>query len=170
MVGHGWAYTYHQRYSKHIPWIVDELYRNPQSRRAVISIRDNEADSISNDPACLQHIQFRIVDGKLDMQVLFRSNDLVKAFFFNAFALIRLQEIIAEQLNIPVGTYTHRSNSMHVYERDFELLYGMVNRINLSLIDLEDLTWNYEDYFKELMIDEVPEVEKLISGLKERYL
>ena len=57
-----WAYTYHQRMEKQFPFIVSELQRNPSSRRAVIVVRDWEVDAESDDPACLQHIQYFIRD------------------------------------------------------------------------------------------------------------
>ena len=53
-----WAYTYHKRMSEQIPFIISELKNNPYSRRAVIDIRDWKIDSESNEPACLQHIQY----------------------------------------------------------------------------------------------------------------
>jgi thymidylate synthase len=109
----GWDYTYHDRFSKYMPFVIAELRRNRESRRAVISIRDNEVDSRNKDPACMQSIQYFIRDNKLDCMIFFRSNDLPEAFFFNAFGLIMLQEKVATELGVAVGTYTHRSNSMH---------------------------------------------------------
>ncbi len=38
-IGHGWDYTYHDRIAKYLPWIKQELTRNPFSRRAAIVIR-----------------------------------------------------------------------------------------------------------------------------------
>ena len=83
-----WEYTYHMRMEEQFDFILRELKRNPESRRAVIDIRDWRADSRKDSPACLQHIQYFIRDGALHGKVLFRSNDAVKATFMNAFALI----------------------------------------------------------------------------------
>ena len=55
-----WAYTYHSRIAPQIPFVLEELRRNPYSRRAVIDIRDWTVDAASSDPACLQHIQYFI--------------------------------------------------------------------------------------------------------------
>lgn len=109
-----WKYTYHDRmvnYSidnqvdapevisfNQIDFVINELKRNPSSRRAVILIRDVSEDAFSEDPACLQHIQYFIRDNKLHCKVLFRSNDACKASFMNAFALIQLQKLIADKL------------------------------------------------------------------------
>lgn len=172
-VGHNWAYTYHQRYAYQLPYIISELKRNPESRRAVISTREFEVDSKCDDPACLQSIQYFIRNGKLDCIVVFRSNDLVKAFFFNAFALIELQSHIAAELGVEVGTYTHRSNSMHCYEKDFGTLQGYYNRILNSIIryqstDSEGLIYRYEGFYKDLMEEEKEDILKLVEDLKEK--
>lgn len=159
-----WAYTYHQRIADQIPFIVEELKRNPYSRRAVINARDNKADMASEDPACLQHIQYFIRDDKLHCKVLFRSNDACKAAFMNAFALIMLQKRIADELGVPVGTYTHRANSFHCYERDFSMLEGYVKRIYDE--PLEDLTYNYRGEWDELMEEAREDIAEMVKKLK----
>jgi thymidylate synthase len=158
-IGQGWDYTYNSRFAQYYDFIINELTRNKESRRAVISVRDNEKDSKSENPACLQSLQFFIRDGKLDCMVLFRSNDLPEAFFFNAFAFIRLQEKIAAELGVGVGTYSHRSNSMHCYEKDFKLLEGYVKAIKEK--SEEDLTYSYKDDWEEMMNEEIPKILKL---------
>jgi thymidylate synthase len=160
----GWDYTYHDRFYRYIPFVISELSRNRDSRRAVISIRDNETDSRNKDAACMQSIQFFIRDSKLDAMVLFRSNDLPEAFFFNAFGLIRLQERLAKELKVGVGTYTHRSNSMHCYEKDFNLLKNYVKAINEKPV--EDLTYAYKGDWDEIMEAEIPNIMKLAEELK----
>ena len=171
-----YPYTYHQRFAPYLKTaIIDELYREPVSRRAIISTRDNNIESGSKDPACLQSIQCFIrpdENGKsqLDMEVVFRSNDLPQAFFMNAFALIRLQEIIADTFNLPVGTYSHRSNSMHCYEKNFKALEKMASRINSnSYEDLDDLTYNYENEYLPDMIECANEIKTLFNQIKERH-
>jgi thymidylate synthase len=161
-IGHGWDYTYESRYAPYLPWCVEELRAHPDSRRAVISIRDNDADTKPGaDAACLQSMQFLIRNNALCMHVLFRSNDLPEAFFPNAFALIALQERVAAQLGVPVGTYTHRSNSMHCYSKDFELLKGYVDRIERD----GDTTWSYEDDWREQMAEEIPSINDSIRRI-----
>lgn len=156
-----WAYTYHQRMEKQIPFVVEELKRNPYSRRAVVVIRDWEVDSKSTDPACLQHIQYMVRDGKLHCKVTFRSNDACKATFMNAFALIMLQKQIADELGYEVGTYTHRANSFHCYEQDYSMLEGYVNRMNG-----EDITYDYVGDWDELMEEAKPEIAAMVEELK----
>ena len=163
-VGQGkWTYTYHQRMGEQVQFVIDELRRNPSSRRAVISIRTPD-DIGSDDPACLQHLQYFIRHDKLDCVVLFRSNDACKATFMNAFALIMLQKRIADAVGVEIGQYVHRANSFHCYEKDFTLLDGYVHRIKNQSLSM--LTYNYEDDWRELMEDEIPDILAQVEELK----
>ena len=156
-----WTYTYHDRIKDQIPFVIEELRRNPSSRRAVIDVRTPE-DMGNNDPACLQHIQYFIRDNALHCKVLFRSNDACKATFMNAFGLILLQERIAQELGVDVGTYTHRANSFHCYEKDYGMLHGYCNRIRHH----KDSVYNYDPDWKELMEDEIENINKEVEVLK----
>ena len=174
-----WVYTYHDRMTNYyvdncvkfpdthsanqLQFIIDELKRNPYSRRAVIDIRDNSDDMYSADPACWQHAQFFIRDNKLHMKVLFRSNDACKAAFMNAFALIMLQKRVADELGVEIGTYTHRANSYHCYARDFEMLEGYVNRIKT---EPDNITYSYWDDWEEQMSDARPGIAQKVAFLK----
>lgn len=160
-----WAYTYHQRYSDQIPFILQELRRNPDSRRAVMTIRDKDTDMGSDDPACMQHIQYFIRQNKLDYMVLFRSNDACKATFMNAFALIMLQKRIAEELCIDVGIYVHRANSFHCYEKDYDRLQAFVGRLHKPR---PALTYYYEGDWREEMEEYIPEILEEVEVLKKR--
>ena len=162
-----WEYTYHQRYAYQLDFVINELKREPYSRRAIMSIRDFEVDSTNTHPACLQSIQYFIRNGKLDCSVLFRSNDLPEAFFMNAFALIRLQEKVAGELGVPVGSYSHRSNSMHAYEKNFPLIEGYVKKIEAE--PEEDLLYDYEGFFKDMMAESDAEIADMVAKKREQY-
>lgn len=156
-----WSYTYHDRIGYQEQFVIDELKRNPYSRRAVIDVR-RLSDMKTDDPACLQHIQYFIRDDKLHCKVLFRSNDACKATFMNAFALIMLQKRIADELGVEVGTYTHRANSFHCYEKDLPLLDGYVERI----LEGKNLTYDYVGEWDELMAEAKADIAEKVERLK----
>ncbi len=164
-IGSGWDYTYNSRIAEQVPFIYEELKRNPDSRRAVIDVRDWKADTShgNSSPACLQHIQYFIRDGLLHSKVLMRSNDAPEATFMNAFAFIMLQKRFADDIGVKMGSYTHRANSFHCYEKDFKLLEGYMRGINGN----EEITYEYEGFFKELMEEGIPEIENKVKQLKE---
>ncbi|MDR1590305.1 MAG: thymidylate synthase [Oscillospiraceae bacterium] len=157
-----WEYTYHRRMEAQIPWVIGELRRNPDSRRAVISIRGG-GDMESGSPACLQSVHYLIRGGLLHCKVLFRSNDATKAAFMNAFALVMLQKRVADTLGVAVGSYTHRANSFHVYERDWPMFDGYVRRINSGA----NLTYSYEGEWDALMEEAKPEIAETVRQLRE---
>ncbi len=162
-IGHGWDYTYHDRIAKQLPFVYDELKRNPDSRRAVIDIRDWQTDTKHGNmsPACLQHIHFFIRNAKLQMKVMMRSNDAPEATFMNMFAFIMLQNRIAGDFSVGTGIYTHRANSFHCYEKDFKLLESYVKSIESGA----NITFEYEGFYKDLMEESRPEIEAKIRQL-----
>ena len=165
-IGHGWDYTYHDRIAQQIPFVYSELKRNPDSRRAVIDVRDWKKDTEHGNigPACLQHLQFFIRDGRLHLKVLMRSNDAPEATFMNMFAFIMLQKSIADGLGVGLGSYTHRANSFHCYEKDFKLIEGYMRGIESG----EDITYEYEGFYRDLMEEAKPEISAKIAQLKEK--
>ncbi len=162
-----WAYTYHQRMENQFDFIIEDLKRNASSRRAVILVRDAAKDMPSEDPACLQHIQYFIRNDALHCKVLFRSNDACKATFMNAFALIMLQKRFADALGVKMGSYTHRANSFHCYEKDIPMLEGYVKRME-DAEDVYDICFDYEDGWQELMESYQDEIARTVEELKNR--
>lgn len=164
-----WEYTYHQRIGEQLDFVVKELQRNPNTRRAVIDIRDNQIDQHNEHPACLQHIQFMIREGKLDMYVTMRSNDAFEATFMNAFGFIMLQKKIGDELGVGVGKYEHRANSFHVYEKNFDQFFKAVYKIRKYGVNSEEVTYEYEGFYKELMEEEIENIMAMVKEQKRKY-
>lgn len=160
-----WHYTYHQRMAKWKQGVIDELKRDPASRRAVIAIRDNEADMLSGDPACLQMLQYMIRGGKLHCFVVFRSNDAVKACYMNMFALVMLQKEFADKLGVEVGSYTHIATSWHCYPNDVDMLHSFVKRLQN-----DDCAICYEGGWKDLMEAERDSINEMVHGQYAKYM
>jgi thymidylate synthase len=75
------------------------------------------------DVPCLQFVQFWVEDNKLNMYVLFRSNDVLSALGANAFALTALQNHVACQILAMVGKLYYSIVLPHYYPcRDAEEL------------------------------------------------
>jgi len=125
------AYTYHGRLFDYgdsgdeecciaydqIGYIIGKLQEQPVSRRAQAITWNPFRDCCVKDVPCLQWTLFLIRDGKLNMKVLFRSNDILMAMYANMYALVALQAYVAHELNVPVGTYTHIVTVPHIYHK-----------------------------------------------------
>lgn len=119
----GWKYTYHGLYKPYYNKLIEELRRNPNTRRARLCIGALNPDLIySEDPPCWIEALFVIVDRKLEGTFIFRSNDGVKAFPMNIHALSMLQIQIAEDVGVQPGAMHYIANNFHCYSRDFELI------------------------------------------------
>lgn len=102
--------------------VVEKLKNNPNTRQASISIYDGkEIDLYENDTPCTYAINFQIIDNKLEMSALMRSNDLVFGFCIDQWIFSSLQELVADRLGIKVGSYYHYASNMHIYERHYNL-------------------------------------------------
>jgi thymidylate synthase len=138
-----WQYTYHQRmFSYDVPGFkpfdqIEAMCRKlaevPYTRRAQAITWKVSEDNDCEDPPCLQNLWGRITeeDGAwfLSLNARFRSNDAYKAAFMNMFALVQLQQRMAERISeisgkkILVGRYCHLADSYHIYGsyfREFE--------------------------------------------------
>ena len=103
-------------------FVKDELTRDPDSRRAIIHLR-TPSDSVDAklDVPCTLSLQFFIRDDQLHMIVNMRSSDLIFGIAYDIPAFTFFQEMLALELGVDLGTYTHCSNSLHIYERHFKM-------------------------------------------------
>lgn len=108
-------------------WCKEELVKNPNSRRAVIHIKE-PSDKDSKDINCTVCLQFFIRQGKLYCTVYMRSNDIWMGFPYDVFQFTNMQVLMSMELELELGTYTHIAGSLHLYERD--ILKGDVNGSN----------------------------------------
>lgn len=72
----------------------------------------------SNIP-CTLGFAFRVDDGRLVMQSVMRSQNVMRVMPYDLFLFTCIQEIVALELGLELGTYEHCMLSAHVYERDF---------------------------------------------------
>jgi thymidylate synthase len=103
--------------------IVQLLKTDPHSRRAILTFidRDFEVDAGAKDIACACTLQFMIRSGQLHALGHMRSNDVIWGLPYDIFLFTMLQEMLAYELELNLGTYTHFVGSIHVYEPHLEL-------------------------------------------------
>lgn len=97
-----------------LEYVIDKLWHNPNTRRAVMSIYDPLRDNGVEDIPCLQHVQYQIRSGVLLTTILYRSHD-IKAYYPNLCGLAEISKYIASQLGLFVGEIHVMSNNLHAY-------------------------------------------------------
>ncbi len=127
-------YTYAQYISKQIDEVIDKLNKSKgNTNQSCMNIGDVESVYL-NDPPCLRLIDFKVVDGKLNMTVFFRSWDCYSGFPENLGGLQLLKEYVLMHLNFPVedGKIIAYSSGLHIYEMYFPVINQLhVNKIKL---------------------------------------
>jgi thymidylate synthase len=109
-------YGYQWRRNDQLENVINMLKKNNETRQAAISIYDGKTiHQYAHDTPCTYAVQFTIVQSKLYMSVYMRSNDLWYGFCNDQYQFASLQEMVAERLNLPVGTYYHHAHNLHLY-------------------------------------------------------
>lgn len=118
---YGWQWNRNGQLDK----CIEQLRTNKYSRQAWLSIFDGkEKSQYKYDTPCTLSIGFSIHPDSptcLNMSVLMRSCDLVYGFCNDQYCFSKLQEMVAHELDLQVGTYFHYAHDLHIYERHFNL-------------------------------------------------
>ena len=116
---YGWQW----KRQNQIDYVINLLKENPKTRRAAISIYDaKEHHEYKHDTPCTYAIQFTIVEQKLNMCVTMRSNDLWYGFCNDQYCFSKLQELIATETGLLIGSYYHFAHNLHLYDNIIEKL------------------------------------------------
>jgi len=128
--------------------IIKLLKKDPKTRRAVMQMWD-PADLTKNtkDMACNTQVFFEIRNGKLNMTVLNRSNDIwYGCYGANAVHFSFMMEFVAIATDVEVGEYRQFSNNLHLYTE----LYDAKKHLENPPIDTE------YDYYKRGVVNSTP--------------
>jgi len=96
-------------------WVVDEIRRNPDSRRLIVS-----AWNVADLPAmalmpCHTLFQFYVADGRLSCQLYQRSADIFLGVPFNIASYALLTHMVARHCGLGVGDFVHTLGDAHLY-------------------------------------------------------
>lgn len=100
--------------------VVDQLRRNPDSRRLLVSAW-NVADIPSMAlPPCHAFFQFYVADNKLSCQLYQRSADVFLGVPFNIASYALLTHMVAQVCGLGVGEFVHTMGDAHLYMNHME--------------------------------------------------
>lgn len=118
---YGWQWGRNNQLDK----CIEQLKKDKSTRQAWISIFDGkEKNMYQFDTPCTLAVGFYTFpfdDTKLNMTVTMRSNDLVYGFCNDQYCFSKLQELVANELNMKVGMYYHFAHNLHIYDYHFNL-------------------------------------------------
>lgn len=108
---------------KHIDQItnvIDQIKKNPDSRRLIVSAWNvGEIDKMKLPP-CHAFFQFYVADGKLSCQLYQRSADIFLGVPFNIASYALLTMMVAQVCNLEPGDFVHTLGDAHLYSNHIE--------------------------------------------------
>ena len=100
--------------------VVDQIRRNPDSRRLIVSAWNvAELPKMALMP-CHALFQFYVSNGKLSCQLYQRSADVFLGVPFNIASYALLTMMIAQVCDLEPGDFVHTFGDVHLYSNHFE--------------------------------------------------
>ncbi|MGE9743230.1 thymidylate synthase [Bdellovibrio bacteriovorus] len=132
--------------------VVEQIKKNPNSRRMlVVAFNPGDVDKMALPP-CHAFFQFYVANGKLSCQLYQRSADIFLGVPFNIASYALLTHMIAQVCDLEVGDFVHTLGDAHLYLNHLEQANLQLTRefrplpqlkLNPTKKDLFDFT--YED-------------------------
>ena len=139
-----------------IAWLVEEIRRNPDSRRLIVTAW-NPADIPRMALApCHCLFQFFVADGKLSCQLYQRSADVFLGVPFNIASYALLTHMMAQVTGLKVGDFVHSFGDTHLYVNHLEQTKLQLSREfrPLPALKLNPAVTRLEDFrFEDVVIE-----------------
>ena len=141
------------RHIDQISKVLEEIQRNPDSRRLIVSawnVADIERMALA---PCHAFFQFYVADGKLSCQLYQRSADFFLGVPFNIASYSLLTLMVAQACGLKPGDFVHTFGDCHLYLNHLEQAREQLSRepgvlprmvLNPEVSDLFD--FQYDDF------------------------
>ena len=103
-----------------LSWVVDEIKRNPDSRRLIVSAWNVAEVPKMALPPCHTMFQFYVADGKLSCQLYQRSGDVFLGVPFNIASYALLTQMVAQVTGYQPGDFILTLGDAHLYANHLE--------------------------------------------------
>lgn len=133
--------------------LIDQIKRNPDSRRLMVSAWNVANVDDMALPPCHTMFQFYVANGKLSCQLYQRSADIFLGVPFNIASYALLTMMVAQVCDLEPGEFIHTFGDAHIYSNHLEQVNLQLSRdcrplpqmlINPEVKDIFGFT--YEDF------------------------
>ena len=108
--------------------IVQQLHREPDSRRIILSAWNPNELEMMTLPPCHTLSQFKVINGKLSCQLYQRSADMFLGVPFNIASYSLLTHMFAQLLDLEVGDFVWTGGDCHIYQNHFDQVQQQLER------------------------------------------
>ena len=134
-------------------WVIEEIKRNPDSRRLIVSSWNPTLIDKMALPPCHTLFQFYVINNKLSCQLYQRSADAFLGVPFNIASYALLTMMVAQICDLELGEFVHTIGDAHIYSNHLEQVNRQLSReprslpkmkINKEVRKIED--FKFEDF------------------------
>ena len=100
--------------------LIEQIKRNPDSRRLIVSAWNPALVDEMALPPCHAMFQFYVAEGKLSCQLYQRSADIFLGVPFNIASYALLTMMLAQVCGLQAGEFVHTLGDAHLYSNHFE--------------------------------------------------
>jgi thymidylate synthase len=144
------------RHIDQISQVIEQIKKNPDSRRLIVSAWNVGEIENMKLPPCHAFFQFYVADGKLSCQLYQRSADIFLGVPFNIASYALLTMMVAQVCGLKPGEFIHTLGDAHIYSNHIEQVKLQLSRdcrklptmkINPEVKNIFD--FKYEDFTLE---------------------
>jgi thymidylate synthase len=117
--------------------LIEQIRRNPDSRRLIVSAWNVADIGKMKLPPCHCLFQFYVADGRLSCQLYQRSADVFLGVPFNIASYALLTLMVAQVTNLKPGAFIHTFGDAHLYLNHVEQALTQLTRQPRALPRLE---------------------------------
>lgn len=139
-----------------ITQVIDQIKKNPDSRRLIVSAWNVAEINKMKLPPCHAFFQFYVSDGKLSCQLYQRSADIFLGVPFNIASYAALTMMVAQVCDLQPGDFVHTFGDAHIYSNHFDQVALQLSRDfrPLPVLKLNPAVKNIFDFkFEDLVIE-----------------
>lgn len=151
--------------------LIEHLRDEPSSRQGVVVMWDPADDGLrapkKKNVPCPFCWTANIIDNKLNLHLIIRSNDMILGNPHDTAGFALLQAILAQELGVGVGKLTVSISHAHIYENQYEQTEELLNREDHAHADI--LCNLPENSFKRALEADVDLVKEISRMFRDQY-
>ncbi|MGZ8919751.1 MAG: thymidylate synthase [Limisphaerales bacterium] len=131
--------------------VIEQIKKNPDSRRLIVSAWNVAEIEKMALPPCHAMFQFFVQEGELSCQLYQRSADLFLGVPFNIASYALLTLMVAQVCGLKPGTFVHTFGDLHLYSNHLDQARLQLNRepkklpemrLNPAIKDIHEFSFN----------------------------
>jgi thymidylate synthase len=111
---------YYNRLHPQLEFVIEQIKRDPQSRRHVVSLWNHETIGEVSLPCCWHNLTFSVIDDLLHLTWTQRSVDTAVGLPSDVYLAYLFMDHVARQTGLRIGSCMFSLSNVHIYTEHLE--------------------------------------------------